>query len=66
MKDTKGGKAFMVGVGIVLVLFLGIWFCYSMVLSAKRADENLLIMYTKVQKMKKENKESYKETLKIS
>lgn len=56
----------MVGVGIVLVLFLGIWFCYSMVLSAKRADENLLIMYTKVQKMKKENKESYKETLKIS
>ena len=43
----------MIGVGSALVSLLLIFVCYSLTLTAKRADENLLMICEKNQKMKK-------------
>jgi hypothetical protein len=49
-----GGKVFMIGVGSALVSLLLIFVCYSLTLTAKRADENLLMICEKNQKNEEE------------
>ena len=44
----------MIGVGSALVSLLLIFVCYSLTLTAKRADENLLMICEKNQKNEKE------------
>lgn len=49
-----GGKVFMIGVGSALIsLFLAL-VCYSLTLTAKRADENLLMICEQNQKIEEE------------
>ena len=47
-------KVFMIGVGSALVSLLLIFVCYSLTLTAKRADENLLMICEKNQKNEEE------------
>ena len=49
-----GGKVFMIGVGSALISLFLVWVCYSLTLTAKRADENLLMICE--QKKRKESK----------
>ncbi len=44
----------MIGVGSALVSLLLIFVCYSLTLTAKRADENLLMICEKNQKIEEE------------
>lgn len=46
----------MIGVGSALVSLLLIFVCYSLTLTAKRADENLLMICEKNQKNEEERK----------
>ena len=45
----------MIGVGSALVSLLLIFVCYSLTLTAKRADENLLMICEQNQKIEEEN-----------
>ncbi len=50
----------MIGVGSALVSLLLIFVCYSLTLTAKRADENLLMICEKNQKNEEEREETEK------
>lgn len=54
-----GGKVFMIGVGSALISLFLVLVCYSLTLTAKRADENLLMICEQNQKIEK-RKESKK------
>ena len=49
-----GGKVFMIGVGSALISLFLVLVCYSLTLTAKRADENLLMICEKNQKNEEE------------
>ena len=53
------GKVFMIGVGSALISLFLVLVCYSLTLTAKRADENLLMICEQNQKIEK-RKESKK------
>ena len=44
----------MIGVGSALISLFLVWVCYSLTLTAKRADENLLMICEKNQKNEEE------------
>ena len=44
----------MIGVGSALISLFLVWVCYSLTLTAKRADENLLMICEQNQKIEKE------------
>ena len=49
-----GGKVFMIGVGSALISLFLVLVCYSLTLTAKRADENLLMICEQNQKIEEE------------